>query len=490
MNLFKNYIYNLISIITGILFPFLTFPYISRVLGPDYFGKISFIQSFVSYFILLSIFGATGYALKELSKVKDKPEKFSCIFTEIMFISFISGVVAFCLGILLMSKNSKLLLEKEIFIIFLLPTLFSFMNLDYIFIIFENHKRRTIRVILLKIISIILILYLIKKKEDYILYSLILIVPEILARIIDFLSIRKKIVFKFNFSRIKKHIKTMIFIFGFLLSSTVYVNIDTTMIGYMSTDFNVGLYSTSNKLVKIIVPIICCLGTIIYPKIVQAIKKKKEEEIFEYIKLFLKFTLFLSIPAIFLLTYNSKEIIRIISGEDYLEAYKIMNVLTPTLLLSPIAIFMGAQILNPNDKEKTVLKVSLVAVLVNIILNYILIPKYIGIGAAIATLITEFIVCLYRIVEVKKIYPNLKIIEKSFFYYIFSAIISFILMIKIERVLILENNLFKLLLSITSFGIMYLFLLFLCKDEFIYKGINLLKLNLKLKKVNLEGEKL
>lgn len=485
MNLLKNYIYNLISIITGILFPFFTFPYISRVLGPDYFGKISFTQSFVSYFTLLSVFGATGYALKELSKVKDEPEKFSYIFTEIMFISFISGVLAFFLGLLLMSKNSKLLLEKKIFIIFLFPTLFSFMNLDYIFIIFENHKRRTIRMILLKMISIILILYLIKNKEDYILYSLILVIPEILARIIDFLSIRKKIAFKFSFSRIKKHIKTMIFIFGFLLSSTVYINIDATMIGYMSTDFNVGLYSTSNKLVKIIVPIICCLGTIIYPKIVQAIKNKKEEEIFNYIRLFFKFTFFLSIPAIFLLIHNSKEIIVLISGEQYKEAYKIMNILTPTLLLSPIAIFMGAQILNPNDKEKTVLKVSLVAVAINIILNYILIPKYIGIGAAIATLMTEFVVCVYRSFEVKRIYPNLKIIEKTFFYYIFSGIVSFILMLKIEDILALQKDFFKLLLSFVSFAIVYIFILFICKDEFICKGIDLLKINLKLKKIEI-----
>ncbi|MGL5962859.1 MAG: oligosaccharide flippase family protein [Fusobacteriaceae bacterium] len=481
MKLVKNYIYNLISIVTGILFPFFTFPYISRVLGPEYFGKISFIQSFISYFGLIAAFGASGYALKELSRVKSDKETFSEILSEIVLICFATSLISFISGVCFMLFNNKVYSENKLFLILLVPVLFSFMSLDYIFIISENHRRRTIRVIILRIISIILILSFVKEQKDYILYGVILTVPEILARVVDFISIRKNLQFNFNFKRIKKHLKTMVFIFGFLLSSTIYVNIDTTMIGYMSNDYNVGLYSTSSKLVKIVVPIICCLGTILYPRIVSSIKEKKEKEVVEFIELFFKFTFFIGIPVLFLFLYNSKTIINLISGEQYLEAYKIMNVLIPTVILSPIAIFMGAQILTPNNQEKIVLKVSIVAVFTNVILNFIFIPKFIGIGAAIATLITEFIVCFYRCYEVKKIYKGFSIRKIQILCYIFSGIISLILTIRIEKIMNINSNFEKIYTNFSIFGIIYIFGLFLFKEQFITEGFSIL--NQKLKKV-------
>ena len=74
-SLTKNYFYNILGLLTGVLFPFVTFPYVSRVLMPEYLGKISFVQSLTNYFITLALLGIPAYGIRELSRAKISKDK-------------------------------------------------------------------------------------------------------------------------------------------------------------------------------------------------------------------------------------------------------------------------------------------------------------------------------------------------------------------------------------------------------------------------------
>lgn len=202
-NLSKNYLYNIISLFTGTLFPFIIFPYISRILMPEYLGKVTFAQSLTSYFVTLALLGIPIYGVRELSKVQAADEKtqFSKTFTELIFVSLISSIFSAMIFLLLISFNSKVEEIKMLMYLYLFQVIFAFLNLDYIFIVLEQHKRRTIRTVILRIVSLILIVTLVKKPEDYLIYGAILIFPEILARFIDIYFCKKNIYKRFKIKK-------------------------------------------------------------------------------------------------------------------------------------------------------------------------------------------------------------------------------------------------------------------------------------------------
>ena len=67
----KNYIYNLINTVSGILFPLITFPYVSRVLLADGIGQVQFFDSIISYISLVTSLGIPLYAVRELARIRD-----------------------------------------------------------------------------------------------------------------------------------------------------------------------------------------------------------------------------------------------------------------------------------------------------------------------------------------------------------------------------------------------------------------------------------
>ncbi|MGL5964679.1 MAG: oligosaccharide flippase family protein, partial [Fusobacteriaceae bacterium] len=298
-NLAKNYLYNILGLLTGTLFPFITFPYISRVLMPEYLGKITFTQSLANYFITLALLGIPAYGIRELSRARISSDKkeFSKKFTELLLISLFSSLISFLAFMLIITFSKKLIDVKELLYIYSFQIVFAFLNLDYVFIALERHKRRTIRTVILRVISLVLILTLVKKPEDYIIYGVILVIPELLARVIDIYLCKMYIYKKISSLEFKIHTKPLFTIFLYVFSVGIYINLDATMLGFMKTETEVGLYSTGSKLVKMVVPIMGVLGTVMAPRIIGYIKKKDKEKIYSTMDSFIDFNIFLGVPA-------------------------------------------------------------------------------------------------------------------------------------------------------------------------------------------------
>ncbi|MGL4646336.1 MAG: oligosaccharide flippase family protein, partial [Cetobacterium sp.] len=222
MSVSKNYLYNVLLIISNTIFPIITFPYISRVLMPEYLGKVYFVQGVVAYFLILSVLGAPNYGIKELSKAKGIGDwlEFKKIFTELFIMTILSSIGSLILLLVTVQLYGKFYQEKLIFYIFAIQVLFECFHINHFFIVMENHKRRLIRSFTIRILSLGFLFYFIKTPNDYYLYALLLVVPEVLARVIDVISVRKYFYFKdLNF---KRHTNSMFIIFLYIFTIGIY----------------------------------------------------------------------------------------------------------------------------------------------------------------------------------------------------------------------------------------------------------------------------
>lgn len=467
IKILKNYLFNIIIVFTNIIFPMLLFPYASRVLTPQNFGKFSFANSISAYFVVFATLGISSYGVREISNLKLKGEnELKKGITELILLTLVSSMLAFIIFILSVYCLNNLKIEKKLFLIFSFQILFGFLTLDYFFIAMEEHKRRTVRVLIIKSISLIFLFSFVKKSEDYNIFAMIIIFPEIIAKTIDFFAVRKYISFKEKVN-ILKHLKAMLVIFIYLFSTTIYLNLDTTMLGILKTNKEVGYYAVAIKMTKIVIPLITSLGVVLTPGIIKNISEKNQEKLFKNIDYYLDFIIAFTLPIIIILNFTSKNLILLFSGDEYLIATFSMKIMLPIILFISLSGLCAAQILIPLGKEKKILNISIIGLLLNVLLNFLLIPKYSIVGAAIATLISEFIVCILRLNGVKKEIKEYQIIKKHRFNYIYASASIVLIGFKLSKLLLGFNSFIQIILLGSILLACYVGILILLKDKYL-----------------------
>ncbi|MGL4688207.1 MAG: flippase [Fusobacteriaceae bacterium] len=470
--LIKNYLFNIIIVFINVIFPILVFPYASRILLPTQYGKYSFAISITSYFIAIANLGVQSYGVRELSKIKkENLKELKNKFSEILAITVISSIVSYILFIITILYFNVLRIELKLYLIIGTTILLSFMNLDYLFVATENHKRRTLRLLITRSISLIFLFVLVKTPKDYIVFASVMILPEIIVKIMDVFSVRKYINFNFNIFYLKKHIKPLLIIFFFIFSQTIYMNLDSTMLGAIIGNKSVGLYAVAVKMVKIVLPVVSSLGLVLTPRIIKSIVDKNEKDFFKDIDLNLNFIFFITTPAIFSMLILANNMIEILSGQDYRASIIPMRVMLPIIFFISISGFTSSQILIPTNNEKKILKISIIGLLINFILNLLLIPKKGILGAGIATLIAEFFVMFFRVKEVRNIYPTYKIFSSERNGYIVSAMTAFVLSIIVKNILSVKNIYMEFIVIFIFYSIFYFFILIWRKEYFVTKFI-------------------
>ena len=471
-NLLKNYIYNICIVFTSILFPVLFFPYSSRVLTPYYYGKYNFALSIINYFVIIANLGIPTYGIRELTKSKlEGKENFKKSFSEIFLISIFSSILSFILLILSLMYFDKLREEYLLLLIIGMTVLFSFSTLDYFFIATENHKRRTIRLLIVRTISLIFLFTIVKEPKDYLKFALIMTLPEVIAKMIDFITVRKYLFLKIKSLNFRKHLKPLVIIFFYVISTNIYLNLDSTMIGVLKGDREVGYYSVAVKMTKIFIPIVTSLGLVLAPRMIEKIKNKDKENLFKDMDLYLNFIFFITLPIVGLLYILAENVVLIFSGDGYRNSILTMKVMLPVITFISLSGFSAAQILIPSNREDIVFKVSLIGLISNFTLNFLLIPKYGILGAGIATLISELLVCIFRFLGVKKLYREYKMFSVERINYILATLVSFIIANLIKNLSLLANIYIELIFVSSVFGIVYLTILLLRKEFFITMGI-------------------
>lgn len=90
-----NFIMNFLLTASSILFPLITFPYVSRVLGPTGTGAVAMGTSLVSYFTMVAMLGIPTYGIRACAKVRDNRQKLSQIVQELLIINLIMALISY-----------------------------------------------------------------------------------------------------------------------------------------------------------------------------------------------------------------------------------------------------------------------------------------------------------------------------------------------------------------------------------------------------------
>ena len=263
-----NTVLNIIKTCSAILFPLITFPYISRVLLPENVGKVNFAQSYVNYFSLIAGLGLSTHAIRECATAKNDRKKLEKVSSELFSINLITTFVAyiFLVASFFIFKG----LQRYEYLILIESTIIvsTTLGADWLNSAMEDYKYITIRTVAFQIVSLILMFTFVRETSDYYKYALISILSSAGANVAN-IFYRKKyctVTFTLNIDW-KRHLSPILFLFVMQLSVTIFNNADTTMLGIMQSDYQVGLYSTALKATRIISQVVQSLSLVIIPRL-------------------------------------------------------------------------------------------------------------------------------------------------------------------------------------------------------------------------------
>lgn len=471
-SLARNTLLYVVRVLSSMLFPLVTFPYISRVLSPAGIGKYNFTNSIISYFSLLAALGISTYAIREGAKTRNNKKEFEQIAQEMYSINVYSTLVAYLLLMILIVSVPKLFDYRVLLMILSFSFPLTTIGTEWIFNIYEDYAYITIRSILFQAFSLLMMFLIVKNEGDVNKYAAITVVSSAGSNILNYNYSKKYFHHKIILSRgLLRHLLPVLILFASAVASQIYVNLDTTMLGFIYGDYEVGIYASATKVYNIARSILTSFIIVITPRLAFYYSENKEK----YKILLNDFLIGYSsiiLPSCIGILCISKQVIFILSGIDYLNAVPALKILCIALGFSTIGSFIANEIMVICEQEKMILFATILGAVINFVGNIFFIP-YIGyIGASITTLISEIVVFFVQIYIARK-----NIVWKNFVIQFIKVIIACIPMI-IFSFFINQIKISILLktLCIVSFGIFsYIVILFLLKHFLILEIAKLIQ---------------
>ena len=416
----KKLIQNIFSVgiiqVANYIFPIITIPIVSRIIGPDKFGVVNFNASFVAYFTLLIGFGfdltATRKVAADPTNEKNRNKVFSEVFTSQSLLLLFSVIVF----IVLFNTIPQLKEEKEVAIFSFIMCFGTLFTQNWLFQAMQDLPKIAILNLFSKIVYTIIILLAIRQKSDYIWQPLALSLSLVTIALISFLWAVKKYNLKLYRVKFIDCIQLLwnekMFFFSLCVIS-LYTNTNVVILGIVKNSTEVGYYTAGQKLISIVIAILSIpLTQALYPYIGKAFAEDYKNGIIIVQKL---------IPIVFMITFlagiaiflGSPLFINIFYGEAFKPAIKVCRILAFMPLLISLSTVLGIHIMLNLKMDKLFFKITVVGAVLSIVINIILAKSMGSTGSAFTWLFAELIILLLFFITLRK--RSINVINFNYF---------------------------------------------------------------------------
>lgn len=456
----KNSIYNVIYRLLNVIFPLITVTYVSRILMANGIGRISYAQNIVSYFTMLAPLGLLSYGTREISKSRNLG--YSKVFLELFIINAFSTVFFSSIYVFLINMIPKFNRDISLYYIVGITLFFNIFNIDWFYQGIEEYRYIAYRSMAVKTACLILILTCVKDKNDYLLYALITSFGTIGNYFLNILAIRKKINPDFSDLHLKRHLLPIIFLAASSIAIELYNAIGVSILGFIGTDTQVGLFSNSNKIVRLIQSVISAIGTVLLPRLSYYYMIGDQDNIDRLVNKVLKIMMLVTIPASVGLFCIADILIPILFGETFNNAISTLRILSLALPILVLNVLYGIQVLISSGHDKEYLLTVCIGAGISLILNPRLIYVFAHNGAAIASLFSELFVAICTLKLAVK-YVRFDWDLKCYKQIIIASVIM-ALCIYILKALLIDKGIVLLILSTLTGLAIYIIILLLLKN--------------------------
>lgn len=470
-----NYILNLINTGTQMLFPLITFPYVCRVIEADGVGQINFFQSIISYISLFTCLGIPMYAIREIARDRSDVIQMNRTAMEILLLHSMLTLVGYAIVAILCLTVPQIQVNIPLFLILSLTIFFTAIGCEWFYQGIEDFKYITIRGLIIKTVSVVLLFIFVKSKTDLLYYGCYTVFGVLGGNIFNFFRLRKYIHREniiFSELHIKRHVKPVLKVFSFSVVTSIYLQLNTVLLGFLKNALAVGYFAAATKVMQMLLTMSACLGSVMMPRASHLIAENKEDEFNRLIQKSYDFTLAIALPMTFGLIFCAPSLITALCGVKFEHSILPSQIIAPIILMVAISNVFGIQVLFPKGKINIVTLCCGIGAVADLILNLCLIPFFSYIGTSIAYLGAE-VATTVSMYFIGRRYIHIVYFKKSHLTYALGCIVMAFALYGLS---LLQLPTLTILLLQGCCGVLaYFIILCICKDEMLVQILSKIK---------------
>ena len=463
----KNYIYNMLYQVVVLLTPFITTPYLSRVLGAEGIGILSYTQSVVSYFTMFAVMGVTLYAAREISYVQDSPEKRSRLFWEVVIFQLSNTIICSLLYLFFVSLQDS---YQAIYYVWIGSIINVAADITWFFTGLEDFGKIVGRNLVMRVLNIIYIFVFVQTSDDLILYAIGIVVLTLLGSI-SLWSYLPQYLVRISWRSVTpwKNILVIWSLFVPTIAIQIYTVLDKTMLGFFTeTAVENGYYEQAMKVARIGLMVVTSLGTVMVPRIGACFAKREMEQVRYYMYRGYQFVWCLGILVCFGLIGVADNFVPWFFGDGFLPVADLLKVSALLVLAVGINNVTGVQYLIPTRRQNIFTFTVVAGAGINLILNLILIPKFYALGAVVASVAAETGIAILQFIIVRRELSYKKAIYSSKNYFLAGILMLLVLFFEKD---ILPQSPLGTMEIIGSGTLAYALVLLVLRDKFFLENI-------------------
>lgn len=397
-----NAVMNTLLTASNMLVSFLTIPYVTRVLSVKGYGDVTFAQSVSSWLSTICLMGVGTYGIRECARVRDDQPALVTTVRELLTIISVSTVVVltgFAVAIFLVPRFAEL---SSLMWVFLVSTLLLSYGVEWYFQAIEQYEYITVRSVLFKLASLVLIFLLVRSPEDSLVYGIILALVSCGNNIFNILRLVRTLDWSLAGPlRLKRHLRPLASFAALSIASSVYLNLDSVILGLAATSYEVGLYQLAVKLKGVMWSVLNAVLGVMIPRL-SNLAARDERSGFERLLSrggMLTITVCFAFAG-YLLVF-AEPVAVFISGEAFRASAATIRVIGAVNLFSCLSYFVGLCVLTPLGRERDLALGNLAGVPVSLIFNLLLDGRFGSIGAAVSVLCAEIVIFLVQMIRAR-----------------------------------------------------------------------------------------
>ncbi len=468
-----NYFLNLTNIILGIIFPLITFPYVTRILSPEDIGQVQFYSSIIDYIILFSSLGIPLYAVREVAKCRNDVDKRNKLTVEILTLHLILSFLGYFVVGILAFTIPKISENYTLFFISSFTIILNTVGTSWFFQAVEDFTYITLRSLLVRIIGLILLFVMVKDSGDLIQYGIVLICGSAGNNLFNLIRLKKYL----SINDFRKSMNPFRHIFPafkiFLLNVTVgvYTKLSVILLGFLQSNEAVGYYAMPQKIVTVILTMITALSGVLLPRLSNYIGQDNITQFKQLGDKAISFVLALTLPIAIGLALLAKSITVVMFGEQYLVSSQILVIWAPIIAIIGLSQVYGKSLLYSTGHEMLMTRCTLLGMIVYLIVGIPAIMKFSIYGAAMASFFAELSVTMSMMVSGRKLHPC-TIFRKANLTYVIASVL---MILPVYLCSLIDSNIWQIIIGVPLGVIVYFSYLFLKKDIFITEIFKIIK---------------
>ena len=367
--------------------------FVARTLGVNAYGQLSFSIALITFFNIFADFGLTTFGIREIAKAKERTASLGAtiLAIQILLSLFLLAILAITLLLLPVAENIKV-----ITFVYGIGMFVQSFDMSYIFQAHETMKFASISRLVARVAYLVVGFILILFLRNIIAIPIASVLGAFIGSLLTYRFLQTKLAFRLG--KVEKKLVKEIAYQGipFVLAgffSGIYHSIDSLFIQFIEGSLAVGYYGAAYRILDILIVFTSLITKVFFPALSRAKQESKEA----FVKQSMKFAQIAGIVAIPLTAggmFYAEDILRLTYGAHYLDGSPALRVLIVLVSLITFNMLVAAIIIAAGKQKQNMISVAIGAG-INIVLNFILIPKWGIVGASCATVSSEAVVCIY-----------------------------------------------------------------------------------------------